>query len=411
MPDIPTGQLIRLYRIDRKKSTTNVATLAGITVRYREMIEAGTKTPTLHVLHKLAKVLGVRTSALIGEAPSEDHEGPVNPRLAELERALITYRTVSLSESGDLPSLEERDMQIKTMQKVWFTSPSKYSDALRVLPELIINSERAVHESGRSRQACRQASELYQLTRAVLKYLGRTALCGLAADRAMRYAEETEDPLLIAAATWNLGQSLLADDRPAGALDLAMAGAERLEPLLPDGSPEHFSLYGGLQLVATLGALRTGDPWRARDILRGPAHQASLRVDETRYYQNTFNLGPTNVDMLLFGPTNVGIHRVRVEYEAGEIGEALRLSNDVDITRTPSLERKNSLLTKVAQCYEHKGNDTAVFVHLKMAEALCPEDFQYRQELRSMARTLLKRAKPSYASEVRAFADRIGLLS
>jgi transcriptional regulator with XRE-family HTH domain len=71
-------------------------TLAGITVRYLEMIEAGTKTPTLHVLGKIAKVLGVRTSALIGEAPSEDHEGPVNPRLAELERALITYQTISL---------------------------------------------------------------------------------------------------------------------------------------------------------------------------------------------------------------------------------------------------------------------------------------------------------------------------
>ena len=34
-----------------------MATLAGITVRYLEMIEAGTKTPTLHVLRKIAKVL------------------------------------------------------------------------------------------------------------------------------------------------------------------------------------------------------------------------------------------------------------------------------------------------------------------------------------------------------------------
>ncbi len=69
MPDMPTGQLIRLYRIDRKKSTINIATHAGITARYLEMIEAGTKTPSLPVLRKLAKVLGVRTSALIGEAP------------------------------------------------------------------------------------------------------------------------------------------------------------------------------------------------------------------------------------------------------------------------------------------------------------------------------------------------------
>lgn len=400
VPDMPTGQLIRLYRIDRKKSTTNVATLAGITVRYLEMIEAGTKTPSLHVLGKIAKVLGVRTPALLGETPSEDHEGPVNPRLAELERALITYQTISLNDSGELPGLEELAGQVKAMQKVWFTSPSKYSDALRVLPRLIINSERAVHESGRSVEACRLASEVHQLTRAVLKYLGRTDLCGLVSDRAMRYAEETEDPLLISAATWSLGHALLTDDQPGGALDLAMAGARKLEPLLPDGNPEHFSLYGGLQLVATLGALRTGDPWRARDILRGPAHQAALRVDEARNFHNT----------LFFGSTNVGIHRVRVECETGEIGEALRLANDVDISGTPSLERKNSLLFKVAQCYESKGNDAAVFVHLKMAEELCPEDFHHRQDVRNMVRTLLKRAKPSYASGVRAFAGRVGLL-
>jgi hypothetical protein len=103
---------------------------------------------------------------------------------------------------------------------------------LRVLPELIINSERAVHELERSRAACRQASEVYQLARAVLKYLGRVDLCGLVSDRAMRYAEETEDPLLIAAATWSLGHALLTDDMPGGALDLAIKGSEALEPFV-----------------------------------------------------------------------------------------------------------------------------------------------------------------------------------
>ncbi|MDQ3153394.1 MAG: helix-turn-helix domain-containing protein [Actinomycetota bacterium] len=397
---MPTGQLIRLYRIDRKKSTVSVAAHAGITARYLEMIEAGTKTPSLPVLYTLAKVLGVRTSALLGESPSEDHEGPVNPRLAKLERALVTYRTLMLSDGGQLPTLPELAEQISATQKTWFSSPHKYSDALRVLPDLIINTERAVHESGRSVEACRQASEVYQLTRAVLKYLGRTDLCGLVSDRAMRYAEETDDPLLIAAATWSLGHAMLTDDMPAGAVDLAMLGAENLEPLLPDGTPAHFSLYGGLLLVATLGSLRTGDPWRARELLRGPAHQAALRVGDGHNYHST-----------VFGPTNVGIHMVRVEYESGEITEALRVADDVDISRTPSLERKTSLLYKVAQCYECRNNDTAVFVHLKMAEALCPEDFQHRQDVRNMVTTLVRRAKPSYASEVREFASRIGLLN
>ncbi len=183
--DLPPGQLLRLYRVDRKKSTISVATHAGITVRYLEMLEAGTKTPSLPVLRKLAKVLGVRTSALIGEAPSEDHEGPVNPRLAEVEQALFTYR--SLTPAGaDTPELWELSQQVEAAWDAWFTSPNKYSDVLRVLPDLIVSSERAVHGHDRSPEACQLASEVYQLARPVLKHLGRVDLGGLVADRTMR---------------------------------------------------------------------------------------------------------------------------------------------------------------------------------------------------------------------------------
>ncbi len=120
MPDMPTGQLIRLYRIDRKKSTVNVATHVGMTARYLEMIEAGTKTPSLPVLRKLAKVLGVRTSALIGEPPSEDHEGPLNPRLAEIEQALFTYRSLASAEPDDAPlELPHLASRVEAIWQVW----------------------------------------------------------------------------------------------------------------------------------------------------------------------------------------------------------------------------------------------------------------------------------------------------
>jgi transcriptional regulator with XRE-family HTH domain len=400
VPDMPTGQLIRLYRIDRKKSKVNVATHAGITARYLEMIEADSKTPSLPVLRKLAKVLGVRTSALIGEAPSEDHEGPVNPRLAEVERALFTYRSLSLTEPDTPPELPDLASRIETAWQSWFTSSTKYTDVLTVLPGLIIDVERAVHAYERSLEACRWASEVYQLARPVLKHLGRVDLGGLVSDRAMRYAEETEDPLLIAAATWSLGQALYADDMPHGALDVAMLGAEKLKALLPDGTPAHFAAYGGLHQVAAISAVQLDDPWRARELLRGPAWESAIRVGEGRSDHHIF-----------FGPTNVRIHMVHVEQQSGEITEALRLADDVDISQIPSLERKTNHLYQVARCYDCRNNDTAIFVHLKMAEQLCPQDFQHKRDVRSMVTTLVKRAKPSYASEVREFAGRIGLLN
>jgi hypothetical protein len=93
------------------------------------------------------------------------------------------------------------------------------------------------------------------------------------------------------------------------------------------------------------------------------------------------------------------------------MSEGLRIADDVDITRIGSLERKTAHLYQVARAYECKSNDTAVFVHLKLAERLCPEDFLRKSMVRNMVATLVKRAKPSYSSEVREFASKIGLLN
>jgi len=401
VPDMPTGQLIRLYRIDRKKSTVNVATLAGITGRYLEMIEAGTKTPSLPVLRSIAKVLGVRTSALLGEAPSEDHQGPVNPRLAEVERALYTYRSISLtSRGGDVPELSDISDRLRSAWESWLTSPNKYTDTLSVLPDLIVDAETAVSAYERSLESCRIAADAYMLARAVLKHAGRIDLVPLVCDRVMRYAEEVGDPLLIGAATWYVGQAILSNDMPQGALDIAVPTAERFERLLPDGTEEHFYVYGSLLQLAAIASVRIGDPWRARELLRDPARQAADRVGEGKGYYHIY-----------FGPTNLNIHRVSVELEAGEVSEALSLSGDVELSNIGCLERRTSHLYEVARCYELRNEDLAVFVHLRMAAKMCPQDFLYTQEARNMVGTLVKRAGPSYASEVRAFADEIGLLN
>src|SRR5215471_1871950 len=233
MAEMPVGQLIKLHRIDRKMSTVYVATHVGISARYLEMIEAGSKTLSLPALRRIAKVLHIRTSALVGEAPSEDHQGPIGPRMAATERALYTFRSLSLVDRPT-PDLAELTERLNATWNAWFTSATKFSDVLDALPDLIVDAEHAVHHIEGSSEACRLASEVNQLSRPVLKHAGRADLGPLVSDRAMRYAEETRDPILTAAATWNVGQTMLSNDMPEGGLDLSMRGAEQLEPLLPD---------------------------------------------------------------------------------------------------------------------------------------------------------------------------------
>lgn len=398
MPEMPTGQLIKLYRIDRKKSTTSVATHAGITVRYLEMIEAGTKTPTLHVLRSIAKVLGVRTSALLGEAPSEDHEGVVNIRLAKIERALFTYRSVPLYDHETQDSLADISVRIEAAEEAWYLGSDPYI-VLDLLPGLIVDTERAVHESGGSPESCKVAYRLYRLARVATKHAGRMDLCSMSADRCMRYAESAEDQVIEAAAAWTLGQALISDDMPHAALDAALFSAGRLEAGLSDATPGHLSVYGGLLQLGSVAYTRTGDPWRGRSLLKDKASPVAERIGEGKRYHNVF-----------FGPTNVAIHAVAVELENGEPGEALRIANNIDITNIASTERQYAHLIHVARCYELRCNDTAVLVHLKMAEKVRPQAFIYRREPRQMLTALVRRAKPTYASEVREFAGRIGLL-
>ncbi len=62
---------------------------------------------------------------------------------------------------------------------------------LSLLPGLIVDAERLVHNLGGSSESCTVAYRLCRLVRGGMKHLGRIDLCSLPADRCMRYAEET----------------------------------------------------------------------------------------------------------------------------------------------------------------------------------------------------------------------------
>jgi hypothetical protein len=178
-----------------------------------------------------------------------------------------------------------------------------------------------------------------------------------------------------------------------------MKAIEELQGETHSGDADAVGMAGALWLVSAVAAVRNNDPWTARDRLRDKALPAA-RVT-----------GDTNVMWTVFGPTNVGLHAVSVEMEMGEAGEALRLADDVDIAGTPSLERKTTFALEIARCYEQRRDDPGVFLHLVNAESSGPEDMRYNTLARDLVHGLLKRARPTYAPQVRALAQRIDLLT
>ncbi|MFI7695309.1 helix-turn-helix domain-containing protein [Nonomuraea sp. NPDC049655] len=391
MTDISTGQMVRLQRERRGMSTTALATQSGCTTRHIELIEHGKRTPSLPLLREIAKVLGVRTAVLLGETPRDSHE-PSRPQIRDIERALFACR----AGEPDLepPDAEQLTERVAAARNAWFTSARRYSILMAALPSLVSDAESLAAE--RTPAAYRTATDAYMLARGVLKHLQRVDLAHLAADRAMRYAEESADPLMLAWAHWNLGQSMLSDDMHQIAHDVARRGIEILEPHVADGDVRHIKALGALHLLAAISAARGGDDEQARQTVRGAAARLAARADD---HSDAY-------DLAFFGPTNVAIHMASIEHDTGRPEAVLRLADDIDIRRTPSIERRTTHLCQVARACEDLGDDAASLVYLLRIERESPEELDHKLLLREMVRSLVRRARPSWAPEVRFLAER-----
>lgn len=398
-PEVRIGERIRFYRQGKGKSQAVVAGLAGVTEDYLSQIERGLKTPTLMVLHRFAKILGVRVSELLGESATERDER-VHPVGYAVQRALMSYPKAA--GPPDLASLRGR---VDAAWDIWQGSPHRFTEASDVLPGLITDVQSAQRAFGLTasseerREAQRISADLYFLLRTFTKRIGRTDLSLLVADRGVLAAEAADDPVRVAAAKWNLGHIMLAQGEAEGAEEVAMTAIEDLRRDTADDDRDAVAMAGALWLVSVVAAVRGNDPWTARDRLREQAWPAARAT------------GDANVMWTVFGPMNVALHAVSVEMEMGEAGEALRLADDIDVSSTPSLERKTTFALEVARCYEQRRDDPGVFLHLINAEATGPEDMRYNTLARDLVHGLLKRARPTYAPQVRALAQRIDLLT
>jgi transcriptional regulator with XRE-family HTH domain len=397
--EVRIGDRLKFYRQAKGKTQAVVAGLAGVTEDYLSQIERGHKTPTISLLHRFSKILGVRVSELLGESATENDEA-VLPAGNAVQHAMMAYPVVA-----GTPDLADLRGRVDTAWEIWQGSPRRFTEESRILPDLVIDvqeAERAcasASDPARQREAHRIAADLYFLLRTFTKRIGRVDLSLLAADRAVLAAEAADDPLRIAAAKWNLGHVLLAQGQPEGAEDISIKAIEDLQQVTSADDRGAVALTGALWLVSIVAAVRNNDPWAAHDRLREKAWPAARQT------------GDGNVMWTVFGPTNVGLHAVSIEMETGETAQALRLADEIDGSASPSLERRTTFALEVARCYEQRRDDPGVLLHLMNAESSGPEDLRYNSLARDLVHGLLKRARPTYAPQVRALAERIDLLT
>lgn len=394
--DIPIGERVKFFR--GRKTQLQVAHDADISVHYLSEIERGVKTPAIPVVYRLAKVLEVSVSALLGEPSYE--EGDVPEVTPSLRRALLGFVPPIDGELPDLPNLRQR---VHDTYATWRKHPANYSMAGEALPTLVLETEQALRafhtpaEVGSRREAYLIAASLYILLENWFQQIKRIDLAVLCGDRALRAAEASDDPLYVSAARFHMGHALLSDNEIEASEDMVLRTAEELLPRLADGGSTETGLYGALHLVAAVAAVRSSDPVTARALIRDNAEPAARKSGEADPFWTSF------------GPTNVAVHAMSVETEAGQAHDAIRLADRVDPDKLPAVTRRANFYLDLGKAHEQQHDDLGLFFHLSQLETAAPEFARYNPIVRDMVRALGRRARPSYTSQIRAMAKRLNV--
>jgi transcriptional regulator with XRE-family HTH domain len=389
---LDVGERVRFHRLAARKTQNVVAGLAGITTDYLYQIERGKKLPTLSVLMTLARALDIAPAALL----SNDSQPMKSPKGSVVGDDLHRAMTLPPSVDGEPLPLADLRTQVNEAWRLWQCSPNRYSQVSGLLGQLIIEVERCLRASagsGAESEVHRAAADLYGLTRTVAKRTGRADLAFLAADRAVRAAEASDDVLRMGTARWNLAHVALADRHHEVAEDVAMCAAHALRE---HSGPDAAAVYGSLILVAGVAAARRRDTWTARERIR------SVRPV-------SWKTGERNTLWTAFGPTNVAMHAVSIEVEAGETSQACHLAEDIEHERSPSIERRVAFLLEQARSYQQRKDYGSALVLLNSAEREAPEDVAYRPLARRILREIIQRAGRNTAKEAARLADKLAV--
>jgi DNA-binding XRE family transcriptional regulator len=380
------GSRVRFYRLAGRKTQPVIAGLAGITTDYLYQIERGKKMPTLPVLLALARALQISPAFLLDGVEPEHPVQPTVPFSDALHDALLMPSRAG----AETHSSQDLCSRIGAAWRVWQGSPHRYTEIAVLLPSLVNDLEAAVRDEP-TRDLFRCAADLYGLVRTAAKRSGRVDLAFIAADRSCHAAEAADDPLRLGVARWNLAHAVMAQGRPEASEDIALHAANELPSA---DTPDLAAVRGTLLLVASVAAARRGDTWAARDRVRDVA----LLADRT---------GERNVLWTAFGPTNVAMHAVSVEAEAGDAVEASHLAASVHQERSPSIERRVAFMIDQARYQQQRADHRSALAVLHATSKEAPEDLARRPLVREILRRLVHAGSRTTAQEAVELAGRL----
>jgi hypothetical protein len=357
----------------------------------------------ISVLTQVAAALNVPVTELSPDPLLQREEAAEDSTVHALRMALSRHDALrGIFGSGEVagPAGDPAELEAGAERAWELTHTSRYQELEELLPTLIAVAEVSARRlpATRRKAAFRSLALTYQATAAMMAKLREVDAGWVAGERSIAAAEQADAPLLAAAGAFRIAHAFLSGNRTEEALETARSAAAVLEPRVVDGPPELISIWGALNLAGAVAATRAALEETARECMRN-AEDAARRLDADRNDYHTE-----------FGPTNVTLHAVSIAVELGDAGEAIRRATRIDASKL-STERRARFLIDVARAYAQRRKILETVGAIEEAEALAPEQVRSHPFVREMVRDLLRGERRRVQPELRALAQRIGVLT
>lgn len=398
------GERVAFYRSRRGLTQAELANLVGRGPDWLSKIERGERSlRNVEVLADLARVLRVSLGDLLGQPVlmEDDQEHDDIPAVRDalmapgrLSRVLFLrpsdHESVDVDRSARLVDFAFTDYQRGRLGQVISNLPSLIRAGQR------LEDSAAGHTGGTRRRAWAISARSHHLAATALSKVGEADLSWIAAERAMRAADRSEDVLVLASSARAATHALLAVGRFDDAVELGRTAAVWLAERVAEADPVALSLLGMLHLRTAVAAARDQDRRTADDLL-DLAEDAAARLGGDADHWHTS-----------FGPTNVTLHRFSAALDLGDVGWVADRGHEVDVTELPP-ERRATHLVDVARACAYLARDDQALGLLLDAERTAPGVVRHSAVVRETVKSMYRRTtvtSGSRSSELGALARR-----
>jgi transcriptional regulator with XRE-family HTH domain len=398
MTDNHIGRRLREVRSWRQLSLTAVAGLAGITPAYLSMIERGLRPVTKRaVLESLATALQVSPTELAGApfVPTDVADAEAHAAVHQVETVLsvVDLGVDPGAKPIPWPELYERINHLNTVLR----PEADYGAQGRVVPDLLLQLHAAyVHRPEHRREVLVGLIHTYHSAAVLTKNLGVRGLPVVAARLAQQCAEELDAPEWLAFCVWLRGNAAGSQGR-AHQLAASVRGIDRLAGV--DGA-NVVQAVGALHLNAALAAAALRDTDTANTHLDEAASLAAHLPEQRE-----------NFGFLHFGPANVGVWRVTLATELGEVGKVVELARAVNPDDLPAKARRAMYWADLGRSMlSEKSTVDKGIRALATAESIAPQLVRNNVFVREAVADLLRRAQRGAGGrDLRGLAWRMGV--